>query len=209
MSSVLAEFVSAQELPDKIRGYKVQKVEVSVNDPNARSEKSATILFGEPELESVSVTGLKLSFQSKLLIEGQSGSVDFITFKDFEVNGIKVGIEEFTQPFEFQKGVEIDLPDAINVFVGTGQLAVGAYSEWKESKKQWRVRGRIFVFGKFRKFGFNFKRTVPVDVDFYIRNPLLPKTDSDDPAGDSGRDSGVIQEQRDIGFQRFSLAHIR
>ncbi len=194
ISPALTASVSAQELPDRIRGYKVHKAEVSLNDPNARADRFAIVNFGEPVVESMSVTGLRLSFESRLLIEGQSGSVDFITFKDFEVNGTRVDIEEYVQQFEFKKGVDVELPGPIEVFVGTRQLAKGAYSEWKESKNQWRVRGRVFVFGKFRKFGFRFKRVVPVDVDFYIQNPLKRKTDSTDPASDTGGDRRIIQE---------------
>jgi hypothetical protein len=34
------------------------------------------------------------------------------------------------------------------------------------------VTGTAFVFGKFKKFGFTFKRVVPVKIDLKFKNPL-------------------------------------
>lgn len=198
----------AQQFPDKIRGYKVQQTEIAVNDSDSSLGRAVTVTFGEPEIKSVSVTGINLFFQSELLVMGQSGSVDFITFKDFEVNGIKVEIAEFNRKFEFEKNAHVCLPGPIEVYVGTFQVLKGVNREVKNQKEEWRVRGRLFVFGKFRKFGFMFKRVVPVNVDLLIRNPLLPKKESTEPAGDTSGEPRVIEQKSDIRLCGSALAEL-
>ena len=41
-----------------------------------------------------------------------------------------------------------------------------------DPKKKWSVTGTVFVFGKFKKYGINFKRVVPIKIDLTIANPL-------------------------------------
>ena len=51
-------------------------------------------------------------------------------------------------------------------------MARAARRELIESKKEWQVTGTVFIFGKFKKFGFGFKRVVPVKINLKIDNPL-------------------------------------
>jgi hypothetical protein len=44
--------------------------------------------------------------------------------------------------------------------------------EMRDSKKEWTITGRVFVFGKFRKFGFEHKRVVPIDIHLTVANPI-------------------------------------
>jgi hypothetical protein len=64
-------------------------------------------------------------------------------------------------------------PKPVRVSLGYGQAFRGALAEWRRSKEFWQVRGRVFVFGRFKKFGLNFKRVVPIDIDLEIRNPFF------------------------------------
>jgi len=50
--------------------------------------------------------------------------------------------------------------------------AIGEWTDWKET---WPVTGRVYVFGKFKKSLFSFKRCVPVELDLTMRNPLREK----------------------------------
>ena len=42
----------------------------------------------------------------------------------------------------------------------------------RDSQAEWTVSGRVFVFGRFRRFGIYHKRVVPVDFQIKIKNPL-------------------------------------
>jgi hypothetical protein len=68
----------------------------------------------------------------------------------------------------------------------------GAVRELKDSKEEWSVTGRVFVFGKFKKFGFNFKRVVPVEINIKIKNPLR--------AGEVSSQSRLKNQQHDADF---------
>ncbi len=184
ISTVLIVFFSlpvfAQDLPSKIRGYKVQRAEIAVNNSDSTSDFAVSLAFEQPEFASVSIGGLSFRLESRMLVDGQSGTVDFLTFRDFEVNGIRVDIEEYRESFDFEKGKPVELPKPVEINVSSGQALKGAYRELTNSKEKWTVKGRVFVFGKFKKFGFKFKRVVPVDVELVITNPLRkePSTES-------------------------------
>lgn len=172
---------NAQDLPDKIRGYKVQTANISVkthdqkpdNFENDKNRKEAFVRIGEPKLESVGLTGITFNLTAELESIDQSGTIDFLTFKDFRVNGIAVDIEEYRESFKFKKEEKIQLPKPFEIFVSTPQTLFGAVREIGNSKEKWRVTGRVFVFGKFNKAGFKFKRVVPIDIDIEIDNPTL------------------------------------
>jgi hypothetical protein len=166
----------AQNLPDEIRGYKVHKAKISVtNKADKTVEKDKSEAFArltEPELTDTSLTGLTFEISAEIDALDYKGKVDFLTFTDFKVNGLDVTIEEYTNSFEFKKNEAIKLPKPIRIFLGAGQLIKGALGEATNSKEEWTVSGRVFVFGRFKKLGFDFKRVVPVDVNVKIKNPV-------------------------------------
>jgi hypothetical protein len=169
---------NAQDLPDKIRGYKVHKTKISIKTHDEKSEKTnedqeAFVKISEPELIDIGLTGVRFELNAELDSIEQSGKVDFLTFKDFRVNGLAVEVEEYKESFTFKKNEPINLPKPFNIFVSTGQTLIGAAKELGKSKGEWRVTGRVFVFGRFKKSIFTFKRVVPVDIDINIKNPLL------------------------------------
>lgn len=169
----------AQKLPKEIRGYKVQRAKISIKNESEKSgathESEAFVRVGEPELIDVSLTGIRFALSAEIDSLGQSGTVDFLTFHDFRVNGLKVEIEEYKDSFHFKKGEKIVLPKPIEIFVGAGQTLLAAMKEAKESKMEWTVTGRIFVFGQFKKSFLKFKRVVPIEINLKIKNPIRDK----------------------------------
>lgn len=175
-------FVSAQDFPDEIRGYKVYKAKVSIknqSDKNSKAAKSSTkddtqafVKVGEPEVVDVSLTGVTFELLAEIDALEQNGTIDFLTFKDFRVNGLAVDVEEYRESFEIKKKRTITLPKPVKIFVGTGQTLRGAVQEIKDSKEEWTVTGTVFVFGRFKKSFLKFKRVVPVEINIKIRNPL-------------------------------------
>ena len=147
LSFVLAFPMFAQDLPGKIRGYKVYNAEISL-------------------------TKITLELSAEISGLQQSGRVDFLSFRDFRVNDLPVEVEEYKESFAFEKNQKITLPKPAVIHLGTAQTLRGALREIKESKTEWSVTGRVFVFGKFKKFGFSFKRVVPVEINIKIKNPL-------------------------------------
>jgi hypothetical protein len=168
--------ITAQQLPSEIRGYKVHREKIIVTNASgsfdAIEKRKASVVVGQPDIVDVSLTGITLSVSAVLNAVGQSGEVHFMTFRDFRVNEISVDIEDYQERFSFKKNEKISLPKPATIFLPTGRVLTAAWEEISNSKKEWTVTGRVFVFGKFKKFGFAFKRVVPVDIDLTIKNPL-------------------------------------
>lgn len=204
---ILSSFTVAQdEIPDKIRGYKVYRADVAVNKPDSDADFSVNFEFGEPELASVSLGGIKLRFPARVLVDRKGGRVDFITFENFKIDGIEVEIDEFRKQFKFEKGTVAPLPEPLEIYVPAGGVLRGAFRELRNSRSNWEVNGRVYIFGKFKKFGFGFKRVVPVDVDFEIPNQIREKLFSVQLHRDLRCDSGIIYKQGYVGVKRFSIA---
>jgi hypothetical protein len=172
---------SAQEqrhdnLPEKIRGYKVHKERIVVTALNSkdRPDRDAEVLVsvGDPYLAETTLTGVTFALPVELTSIRQSGKVDFITFYNVRVNGIPVSVEEYRDRFEFRRGESASLPEPVAVFLPTGRILQAAWLEMRERRSEWSVTGRVFVFGKFRRFGLFHKRVVPIDFDLIISNPL-------------------------------------
>jgi hypothetical protein len=154
----------AQELPDRIRGYKVYKGEVKASD--------AIFKLDDPQIVGLSIASVTLEISGQVTSLKQAGTIDFLTFKDFKVNGLQVEIQEYKEPFELKKNQTTKLPKPITISLNLAQAMRGAIDEGRQRQELWPVSGRIFIFGRFKKFGFKFKRVVPVDVNLQIKNPL-------------------------------------
>jgi hypothetical protein len=170
--------LSAQDLPDEIRGYKVHKAKISVTDKtdeklkDQKDKSEAFARLTEPELTDTALAGLTFEISAEIDPLEYKGKIDFLTFKDFKVNGLSVEIEEYTNSFELKKNRATTLPQPIKIFLGSGQALKGALGEIRNSKEEWTVTGTVFVFGRFKKWGFEVKRVVPVEVNVRIKNPL-------------------------------------
>jgi len=176
MLLAISQFSFAQALPSKIRGYKVYKADVTVRGSADKSSENgknqALVTLGKPEIADIALSGITLEIGAEVAAMDQSGRVDFLTFNDFRLNGLAVDIEEYPHEFAFKKGDSILLPNPARLTIGTINMARAARRELIESKKEWQVTGTVFVFGKFKKFGFSFKRVVPVKINLTIDNPL-------------------------------------
>lgn len=173
---LLSLLVHAQDLPDKIRGYKVYDAKVSVgtesNETGRKAKTEARVKVGEPELVEVTLSGITFELSAEISGLEESGTVDFMTFHDFRIDDLAVEIEDYTHSFAFKKNQTVKLPKPARISLGASQALRGALRESKEAKTEWQVTGRVFVFGVFKKFGFGFKRVVPVEVNIKIKNPL-------------------------------------
>ena len=165
-----------QDLPDKIRGYKVHKEKIVIADERSESRKNrdfnVLVKMENPELSNISVSGVKLEVGGEITVFGQSGTVDFISFKDFQINGINVEIEEYKEKLDFKKNIARKLEKPLEISISTTQTLRAAWKEARDSKDEWTVTGKIFVFGRFNKMGFNFRRVIPVEIKINIPNPI-------------------------------------
>ncbi len=160
---------AAQDLPNSIRGYKVYR---------PRVERTASIRSAEPASlqgsKLVSISPLGVTFEAAMRVSPMpyDGRIDFLAFHDFTVNGVPVEIEEYLTPFGIKKYQPVVFPRPASVFLSTPRLAQAAWIEMRDSRPEWLVKGRVFVFGRFKKYGMTFKRVVPVDVAFMVDNPI-------------------------------------
>ena len=164
--------IDAQDLPRSIRGYRVHDEIIKLSG-NSGGGDGPYITVGRPRVSDISFRGVTLAIAGELGDSGREGRVEMLTFRDFRVNGIPFDIAEYNTPFELKKSGNITLPAQADVFLPTGNILNAAWNELAGSKKEWSVKGRVFVFGRFKKFGFHFKRVIPVDVDLTIKNPLI------------------------------------
>lgn len=166
--------------PKEIRGYKVERAEVELKKPRAESEGGAQgpslITLGEPKVTSISPLGIYLEVPVTVAAVKQGGRVDFLTFEDMMVNGTPVTVNEYRHSFELPNDRPVTLPDPVTLYVSTPRALFGALGEWSRPKDVWPVTGRVYVFGRFKKFFFTFKRVVPVELALSFRNPLRGKS---------------------------------
>jgi hypothetical protein len=170
----LTGLACSQTLPDKIDGYQVHraKVQVSVATPKDASGSDANIVVSEPRILELGMTGVKFELTAEVVGTSISGDVDRITFKDLSVNGLAIEAEDYSEPFKLRKGETVRPPRPFRGSVNTTTLVRAAFREMSSPDAEWRVTGTVFVFGRFKKMGFTFKRVIPVPVDVVIRNPL-------------------------------------
>lgn len=174
----LALATAAQDHPEKIRGYKVFDAKVTVsNSPPSSDDKDkidAFVKLTGPTFAGIGLTGATVEIGAVVTATDQSGSVDFVTFEDAAINGIKVVVEEYRHPFSFKKQQAVTIPQPVRISLRYASLPQVVYSELFDRKSEISITGTAYVFGKFKKFGFSFKRVVPVKFDLKLKNPLGP-----------------------------------
>jgi hypothetical protein len=185
--------------PKEIRGYKVERTIVEVKKPEAKNEKSgndksqrgndgganqtessadpnsdvdALIQLGPPQLARV--TPLGITFEVPIVVSPvkQSGHVDFLVFEDMVVNGTSVEIDEYHHAFDLPNKQRLTLRQPLRFYIYLPKAVLAALGDWSDSKETWPLTGRVYVFGKFKKSLFTFKRVVPVELNVTMRNPL-------------------------------------
>lgn len=173
--TLLFQFAAGQNLPGNIRGYKVEKVPLKISQLPRETAAKDTDIFVKLGAPAVSITSL---FSADVEISGefvpakQSGQVDFLTFHDIKVNGIPIDVNEYAHSFAFRKGETTVLKQPAHGTLRVAGIARAAFAELTSSKDDWHVTGTAFIFGKFKKFGFSFKRVVPIKLDLRVKNPL-------------------------------------
>jgi hypothetical protein len=166
----------ARNYPKEIRGYKVERAEVELKKHDAGGAQETLIKLGEPKVTSITPLGVHLEVPVTVAAVKQGGRVDFLTFEDMTVNGTPVTVNEYHHPFELPNDRPVTLPDPVTIHISTPRVLFGALGEWSKPQDIWPVTGRVYVFGRFKKFLFTFKRVVPVELKLSFRNPLRGKT---------------------------------
>ena len=173
---MLVQSAFAQTLPSKIRGYKVYDAKVVVTNKTdtgyAEPNADAAVKLTNFELAGMGLAGVIVEVGADIVSSSRSGDVEFMTFHDFRVNGVAIDVEEYKHAFSFKKTESMSLPKPARITIKPSSLAKGAVTELTDPKKDWVVTGTVYVFGKFKKFGFSFKRVVPVKIDIKIINLL-------------------------------------
>lgn len=195
-------FPQAPSYPKEIRGYQVERAAVetkkletktsppsgdksqsnpqnnsstqrqSAVDSRADSDVDQLITFGRPQLARVTPLGITFELPIVVAPVKQRGHVDFLLFEDMTVNGHSVEIDEYHRGFDLPTKKALTLREPLRFYIYLPVAALAAMDEWSNSKETWSVTGRVYVFGKFKKFLFSFKRCVPVELDLAMRNPL-------------------------------------
>jgi hypothetical protein len=176
--------------PDKIRGYKVERTVVAVKrskaiDANGSGKNGQVslddasvdqlITFGKPLLARVTPLGITFEVPMVVAPVTQSGKVDFLVFEDMEINGHAVNISDYEHSFKLPNDKSLTLKDPLRIYIYLPSALLAAIGEWTDSQDTWPVKGRVYVFGKFKKSIFSFKRCVPVELDLTMRNPIKEK----------------------------------
>ena len=184
--------------PKEIRGYKVERTVVEMKKPETKSPKSGNdngrtrndgadksdsaansaedvdelIQLGKPQLARV--TPLGITFEVPIIVSPikQSGHVDFLVFEDMVVNGTSVNIDEYHRAFDLPNRQPLTLREPLRFYIYLPSAMLAALGDWSETKETWPINGRVYVFGKFKKGLFSFKRVVPVELNLTMRNPL-------------------------------------
>jgi hypothetical protein len=175
---------SRRDFPKEIRGYKVELARVEIKKQAAKEngsakgtgdEEDALIQLGEPKVTSLSPLGIGLEVPVRVAAVKQGGRVDFLTFEEMTVNGTSVTVNEYPHSFELPTREPVTLPEPISIYISTPRVLLGALGEWNQPKAVWPVTGRVYVFGRFKKFLFKFKRVVPIELNLSFKNPLRSK----------------------------------
>jgi len=174
MTSVSAQ---TQPFPKEIRGYKVERAVVEVKktpqqkDADQLGEKDL-IKFGDPKLIKATPLGITLEIPVVVSPVTQKGAIDFLMFEGMEVNGTSVSIDDYAQRFDLPDKRPLTLKHPLKIYINLPSAILAAVGEWTDSKETWPITGRVYVFGRFRKALFSFKRCVPIELNLTMRNPL-------------------------------------
>ena len=197
-----AQTPSGRTYPKEIRGYKVERAVVEIKKEESKRDKSgkdrnqtqvqmttdssaqtdgsptsdadvdALIKLGKPQLARVTPLGITFEVPIVVAPVKQSGHVDFLLFEDMVVNGRSVEIDEYHRAFDLPNKQPLTLREPLRFYIYLPGAVLAAVDEWSNSKETWPVTGRIYVFGKFKKGWFSFKRCIPVELNVSMRNPL-------------------------------------
>jgi hypothetical protein len=182
LSGITSSVAQTRAYPAKIRGYKVERTVVEVKKPAGQSNDGGTdsdvdslIKLGEPKVARVTPLGITFEVPIVVAPVKQSGHVDFLVFEEMNINGRSVDIDEYHHQFELPNKAPATLKSPLSIYIYLPSALLAAIGEWADSKEAWPITGRVYVFGKFKRSIFTFKRVVPVELNVRMRNPLKQK----------------------------------
>jgi hypothetical protein len=165
------------DYPKEIRGYKVALREVDEKKAGTKAtdeelDSEPLIRFGDPQ--NAGITPLGISFELPMVVKQvkRKGRVDFMVFEKMLVNNTSVEIDEYLHGFDLPNKTPLTLTEPLKFFVSLPSAVLGAIDEWNDSKKTWLITGRVYVFGKYKKSLFTFKRCIPIEINITIPNPV-------------------------------------
>ncbi len=182
-------FAQTRSYPEEVRGYKIERTAIEIKKPDSKNRKpnnngqieeqnlsdsdvDALIQFGQPQLARVTPLGITFKVPIVVAPVTQKGRVDFLMFEDMSVNDTSVQIDEYHRAFDLPNKKPSTLRDPLSFYIYLPSAVLAAIGDWRDSKEMWPVTGRVYVFGKFKKGLFSFKRCVPVELNLTMRNPL-------------------------------------
>ncbi len=186
LSSAIVTNEYAGDLPKEVRGYKVHRAQVEIqrtksdkksdkgNSAKEEYDETEPLLVRLGEAQLVSVTPLGVTFDVPVVLAAvkQQGDIDRLVFEDMSVNDTPITLEDYVHQFKLPNKESLSLAPPLRIFVSTPQAVLRTIDEIVNSKPVWRVTGRIYVCGHFKKYLFKFKRAVPVELWSSINNPL-------------------------------------
>ena len=166
--------------PKEIRGYKVERAAVELKETKRKNEQqnaasSQLIQFGSPRVAGVTPLGISLEIPVVVSPVKQKGRVDFLVFEKMEVNGTSVEIDEYHRAFDLPNKKPLTLKEPLRFYVYLPNALMVVIDELNSSVKQWPITGVVYVFGRFNKSIFRFKRVIPVEINLTTPNPLHKK----------------------------------
>ena len=177
----VAPSLSAQSMtdPKEIRGYKVERAAVELKETKQKNQQQGLapqlIQFGDPRVAGVTPLGITLEIPVVVSPVKQKGRVDFLVFEKMKVNGTSVEIDEYHRAFDLPNNKPLTLKEPLRFYVYLPNAILAAIDELSSSVKDWPITGVVYVFGKFNKSIFRFKRVIPIEVNLTTRNPLREK----------------------------------
>ena len=173
----LTTLAQQPEYPKEIRGYKVARPEVEAKKAgtkatNEEPDSEPLIRFGNPQLARVTPLGISFEIPMVVAPVKRKGRVEFMVFEEMLVNNTSVEIDEYHRGFDLPNKEPLTLTEPLKFYVYLPSAVLGAIDEWNDSKKTWLITGRVYVFGKFKKSLFTFKRCIPIEINITIPNPL-------------------------------------
>jgi len=166
--------------PKEIRGYKVEHAAVELKELSKQKKQQQNaaphlIQFDDPRVASVTPLGITLEIPVVVSPVKQKGHVDFLVFERMKVNGTSVEIDEYHRAFDLPNKKPLTLKEPLRFYVYLPNAILAAVDELSRSVKEWPITGTVYVFGRFNKSVFRFKRVIPVEINMTTPNPLHKK----------------------------------
>ena len=172
---MLAAACPAQHLPPKILGYKVQNAKsvVTTGELDHASDADIQIRLSDISVSHIGLLGATVNVSGEMLPLAASGKVDRLMFRDITINGVAVEVDDLTDKFDFAKGETVKLERGLHARLSPMNAVKAGFAEIIDSRPMWSVAGTVFVLCRVKKFGFTFKRIIPIRFSIAVKNPLI------------------------------------